>query len=152
MNILVSACLLGIQCRYDGTGGACEALAELRDVHHLIPVCPEVYGGLPTPRIPAERVGDRVVTKDGRDVTEQYEKGAGEALRLAAYFGCETAILKEKSPACGYGRIHDGSFCGRMTDGSGVLAQLLREHGIRVIGDTQTEEIVGLSNDRTSGR
>ncbi len=149
MNILVSACLLGVRCRYDGTGGSCEALDGLRESHHLIPVCPEVYGGLPTPRIPAERRDGRVMTKDGRDVTQQYERGAGEALRLAAYFNCSTAVLKEKSPACGCGSIHDGSFSGGMTDGDGVLAQLLKEHGIRVIGDTCTEEIAGLRHGRT---
>ena len=141
MNILVSACLLGMCCRYDGTGGGCTALDECGKRHHLIPVCPEVYGGLSTPRPPAEIVNGRVMTKEGRDVTEQYEKGAAEALRLSEYFGCTVAILKERSPACGHGRIHDGGFAGGMCEGNGIAAGLLMRHGVRVIGETETEEI-----------
>lgn len=144
MNILVSACLLGTACRYDGSAGYCEVLERLKETHHLIPFCPEVYGGLPTPRPPAEIVGNRVVTREGADVTAQYRKGAEEALKLAQYFGCEAAVLKSRSPACGYGQIHDGGFAGGMVEGNGVMAALLEEHGIRVIADTQTEEIEAL--------
>ena len=128
MNILVSACLLGIECRYNQTGEACSAVEALRGKHQLIPVCPEIYGGL-------------VVNREGEDVTKQYRRGAEAALRLAQYFDCTVAILKERSPSCGYGRIHDGSFAGGMTDGNGVTAQLLSEHGIRILGETQMDEI-----------
>ena len=141
MNILVSACLLGVECRYDGRGVLVSQAEELLSRHHLIPVCPEIMGGLATPRTPAERVGAEVITRDGEDVTAAYEKGAGEVLKLAQLYGCQAAILKERSPSCGYGRIHDGSFAGGMTDGNGVTAQLLSEHGIRILGETQMDEI-----------
>ncbi|HJA93014.1 MAG TPA: DUF523 domain-containing protein [Candidatus Eisenbergiella merdipullorum] len=141
MNILVSACLLGVCCRYDGTGEENESVGRLKEKYHLIPVCPEIYGGLPTPRPPAERVGERVVTKEGTDVTGQYQKGAGEALRLAEYFHCKAAVLKAKSPSCGKGRIHDGTFSGGMTDGDGVTAQLLAANGILVYNETDVEEL-----------
>ncbi len=147
MNILVSACLLGISCRYDGRGGTCEELQRLAERHHLIPVCPECYGGLPTPRPPAEILpedgesGIRVVTRDGADVTAQYIKGGQAAVELAAFFHCTVAILKSRSPACGHGRIHDGGFAGGMRDGDGVAARMLIERGLRILNETQTEEI-----------
>lgn len=136
MNILVSACLLGVRVRYDGKSKPCQKAIDLLNKHHLIPVCAEVMGGLPTPRVPAERVADRVITRDGRDVTEQYERGAQEILRLAQMYGCRIAILKEKSPSCGKGRIYDGTFSGTLTQGDGVLAQLLMQHGITVAGES----------------
>ena len=136
MNILVSACLLGVCCRYNETGEENERVKRLGERHRLIPVCPEIYGGLATPRPPAERVGERVLTKDGTDVTAQYEKGAKEALRLARYFGCTAAVLKSRSPSCGKGRIHDGTFSDGMTDGNGVAAELLEACGIRVLDET----------------
>ena len=141
MNILVSACLLGVCCRYNGTGEENESVRRLQERHSLIPVCPEIYGGLSTPRSPAERVEDRVMAKDGTDVTGQYEKGAQEALRLAEYFGCTVAVLKARSPSCGKGRIHDGTFGGGMTDGDGVTTQLLEAHGIRVYNETDEKEL-----------
>ena len=101
MNILVSACLLGTPCRYNGKGVLAPEVRALMEEHHLIPVCPEILGGLATPRTPAERKGDRVVTKDGADVTKAYERGAKEVLRLARLFGCQAAVLKERSPSCG---------------------------------------------------
>ena len=139
MNILVSACLLGVSCRYDGAGHLLPQIAALSAYHHLIPFCPEVYGGLGIPRPPAEIQAGHVVTKDGKDVTAQYEAGAREALRLAKLFGCTLAVLKERSPACGHGSIHDGSFSGALTEGDGVTAALLLHNGIAVIGETQFE-------------
>ena len=109
MNILVSACLLGVNCRYSGKGELCQELQKLMKEHHLIPVCPEQLGGLATPRTPAERVKDRVVTQMGEDVTAQYEKGARETAGLAELFGCRCAVLKERSPSCGNGRIYEGT-------------------------------------------
>lgn len=137
MNILVSACLLGVACRYDGKSREYPGMEELMQRHNLIPFCPECYGGLPTPRPSAERRGDRVMTRNGLDVTIQYEKGAREALRLAQRFGCTCAVLKERSPSCGAGEIYDGSFSRTVVPGDGVTAQLLRAHGIRVIGESQ---------------
>lgn len=136
MNILVSACLLGVHCRYDGKGVMQEGLEKLSKKHNLIPVCPEIFGGLATPRNPAERMGERIITKNGEDVTEQYTRGAEEILRLCKFYDCHYAILKERSPSCGYGRIYDGTFSGTLIEGNGVTAQLLAEHGVVVLGES----------------
>ena len=92
MNVLVSACLLGVSCRYDGRSKGHPLAGELLKRHTAIPVCPEILGGLSTPRAPSERRGSGVVTKDGADVTEQYQRGAQEVLRLARLYGCTAAI------------------------------------------------------------
>lgn len=138
-NILVSACLLGIGCRYDGKHKADPRILALGERYNLIPVCPEIYGGLPTPRVPSERIGERVMMKDGTDVTENYMKGAREALELCRIYGIRTAILKERSPSCGKGRIYDGSFTSTLTDRDGVTAELLLAEGIRVLGESETD-------------
>jgi uncharacterized protein YbbK (DUF523 family) len=137
-KILVSACLLGAPCRYDGESRPLpeETLRALRERFELVAVCPELLGGLAVPRPPAERRGDRVVTKDGRDVTAAYAAGAEAALRLARENGCRLALLKERSPSCGAGRIHDGLFSGGMTSGDGVAAALLKRSGVRVVGES----------------
>lgn len=142
MRVLVSACLLGARCRYDGASKPLPGLERLLDAIDPVPACPEQLGGLPTPRTPAERCGDRVVTRDGTDVTAQYERGAQEALRLAQTTGCTLALLKEKSPSCGCGRIYDGTHTGTLTDGNGVAAELLLQNGVRVFGETQLEELL----------
>ncbi len=140
MRIVVSACLLGEPCRYDGRSKPCEAVIRLGERHELIPVCPEVMGGLPTPRPPAELQADgRVVNRMGVDVSEAYRKGAEETLRVAREQGCGVALLKEKSPSCGKGRIYDGSFSGALTDGSGVTVALLEASGLRVLGESEIE-------------
>ena len=132
MKFLVSSCLLGCACRYDGKSKAHPAVLSLMEAHTLIPVCPEIYGGLPTPRPPSEIVGERVVNSLGGDVTDAYVRGAKETLRLAKQSGCKAAILKAKSPSCGKGKIYDGSFSGLLRDGDGVTAALLAENGIAV--------------------
>lgn len=137
MKVLVSACLLGVGCRYDGQSKAYPLLDELCRRHEAVPVCPEIMGGLPTPRTPAERQGERVVTKNGVDVTAQYRRGAEEVLRLARKLGCTVAILKERSPSCGSGRVYDGTFTGTLTEGFGVAAEVLRAAGIRVLGESE---------------
>ena len=142
MNLLISSCLLGIKCRYDGGQKPLDCLDELMEKHVLIPVCPEVIGGLPTPRVPAERIGDRVLTRDGRDVTAEYERGAQEALRLAQMTGCTHALLKERSPSCGCGVIYDGSFTGGLCKGDGVCGELLKKHGIEVLGESRAQELL----------
>mgnify|MGYP002618031408 CR=1 FL=1 len=108
----------------------------------LVPVCPEVFGGLPTPRMPAERQGERVRALDGRDVTENYRRGAEEALRLARLLGARTALLKERSPSCGCGAIYDGSFTGALVPGRGVAAALLQESGIEVFGESGLDALL----------
>ena len=107
-------------------------IAALRERFELIPVCPECCGGLPTPRTPSERLGDRVVSKTGADVTEQFEKGALATLSLAQSFSVKAAVLKSNSPSCGSGTIYDGSFTGTLVPGDGVTAELLKKHGVRV--------------------
>lgn len=142
-NILVSACLLGVACRYDGKRKPNEAVIALKEKYNLIPVCPEIMGGLPTPRLPSEIRGETVIMENGEDVTDKYSKGAEETLRLARLFGCGKAVLKEKSPSCGSGRIYDGTFSKTLTEGNGVTAGMLLANGIRVAGET---EIDGLSD------
>lgn len=139
--ILVSACLLGAACKYSGGDNLCPQVASLVNTHSLVPVCPEQLGGLPTPRTPAERLGDRVVTKDGRDVTEAYVRGAQEALKLAKLFCCDTAILKARSPSCGAQGIYDGTFTGTVVPGMGVAAQLLRDAGLRILTEEELEQL-----------
>ena len=133
--ILISACLLGLPCRYDGASKPHEkALALLQDPSLLlIPYCPECFGGLPTPRPPAERCGARVINAEGRDVTDQYQKGAEGALRLCRLYGCKQAILKAKSPSCGCGQIYDGRFSKTLIQGNGTTADLLLANEIEVI-------------------
>ena len=143
MDILVSACLLGTPCRYDGASRPCGELARLEVLgHRLIPVCPEVMGGLPTPRHPSERQGERVVMDTGADVTEPYSRGAEAALRLCRLLHCQAAILKERSPSCGCGTIYDGTFTGTLTAGDGVTAELLLQNGIPVLGESQVETLL----------
>ena len=139
-NILVSACLLGEPCRYDGKSKPCERVIALKGTYNLIPICPEVMGGLPTPRIPSEICGERVLMKDGRDVTENYNRGAETALAIARENACTVAILKEKSPSCGSGLIHNGSFDGGLVEGDGITTQLLKQNGICVLGESEITE------------
>ena len=135
MYILVSACLLGVACKYSGGDNACPAVLALAGRHTLIPVCPEVYGGLPTPRPPAERQGTCVVTEQGADVTAQYQKGAPTAVQLAKLTGCAAAVLKKNSPSCGCGQIYDGTFTHTLTAGSGLTAEALLAAGIPVYNE-----------------
>ena len=139
-NILVSACLLGEPCRYDGKSKPCERVIALKGTYNLIPICPEVMGGLPTPRTPSEICGERVLMKDGRDVTENYNRGAQKALESARENACTVAILKEKSPSCGSGLIHNGLFDGGLVKGDGITTQLLKQNGIRVLGESEITE------------
>lgn len=142
MNILVSACLMGVNCRYKGDGAMIPEISLLMEHCCLIPVCPEIMGGLATPRVPAERLGGRVVTKDGKDVTEQYRKGAEEVARLAALYGCQYALLKERSPSCGSGRIYDGTFGRKLVFGDGVAAARLKKEGIAVYGESSAGQLL----------
>jgi uncharacterized protein YbbK (DUF523 family) len=143
MKILVSACLLGVNCRYDGGNSRDENAINRLKADELIPVCPEEAGGLSTPRPPVEIVGGdgndvldgkaKVMTVDGEDKTEEFLKGAQHALELAQSQGATCVILKAKSPSCGCGTIYDGSFSGTLISGDGVTTALLKRHGIEVI-------------------
>lgn len=141
-NLLISACLLGIPCRYDGRSVKAVDVSALREKYNLIPVCPEIYGGLPTPRTPSERQGDKTVMKDGRDVTENYLLGAKASYDLCLELGCKKALLKEKSPSCGKGKIYDGSFTGTLTEGNGVTAEYLIARGIEVYGESEIDKLI----------
>ena len=141
MKLLVSACLLGISCRYDGQSRYCDGIERLAAKYEFVPFCPEIYGGLSTPRLPCEIVGERVIRSDGEDMTEQYKRGAEQALMLCKRLGCSAALLKENSPSCGCGRIYDGSFSGQFCDGDGVTARLLKENNINVYGESQMGEL-----------
>jgi uncharacterized protein YbbK (DUF523 family) len=141
-NLLISACLLGIPCRYDGKSVKAVDATALREKYNLIPVCPEIYGGLPTPRTPSERQGEKTMMKDGCDVTENYLRGAKAAYDLCLELGCKKALLKEKSPSCGKGKIYDGSFSGTLTDGNGVTAEYLMERGIEVFGESEMDALL----------
>lgn len=144
MRVLVSACLLGVNCRYNGVPKEDRAVKELlnREDITLIPVCPEQSGGLPTPRTPSERKGDGVFSSEGEERTETFIRGAQEALRLAKLYGCEAAILKERSPSCGNKEIYDGSFSGTVVPGEGVTAELLQQNGVKVFGESELAEFL----------
>lgn len=141
----MSACLLGLNCNYNGKNNLNSEVIKLLSKERLIPVCPEQLGGCPTPRPPSEIIeGDgedvlngrsRVINKNGEDVTQYFIRGAEEVLRLAQTMGVKKAILKERSPSCGNCSIYDGSFSGRTRRGSGVSAQILKSNGITVISE-----------------
>ena len=142
-RLLVSACLLGFDCKYSGGNNALgeEALRALKENWALVPVCPELAGGLTVPRVPSERRGKGVFSREGEDVTEAFEKGAAVACRLCERFCCAAALLKENSPSCGSGTIYDGSFSGTLVPGDGLAAEKLRAHGVALFGES---EIKGL--------
>ena len=141
--VLVSACLLGLRCRYDGKAREHEGIRALMEKGtRFVPVCPEQLGGLPTPRPPAEIQKDgRVVNREGRDVTEEYRRGAEEALKLCRMTGCAAAVLKARSPSCGRGLVYDGAFSGRLVPGDGCTARLLEENGVRVLTEEELHKL-----------
>jgi uncharacterized protein YbbK (DUF523 family) len=137
ISYIVSACLAGVKCRYDGSAKPCQKVIELVKKGDAIPVCPEQLGGLATPRIPSEQRGNKVFSKEGKDITREFEKGAQEALNIAKMAGCKEAILKSKSPSCGCGLIYDGSFSGKLIKGDGVFAKLLKANNIKVVTEEE---------------
>lgn len=141
-KLAVSACLLGIPCKYNGGDNYTPLMERLRAVYDLVPICPETLGGLTAPRPPAEWVGDRVLDREGRDVTDAFEAGARRALAVVLENGCKKALLKERSPSCGTGLIYDGSFTGRTIPGDGAAAALLRERGICLYGESALGELL----------
>jgi len=134
---LCSGCLLGIRCRYDGKSKANKKILTLLKKEVLIPVCPEQLGGRPTPREQAEIVGERVLTESGEDVIDQFKRGALEVLRIAKTFNIKKAILKQCSPSCGAGKIYDGTFTGRVIDGFGITAKVLKDNNIDIISEEE---------------
>lgn len=141
MNILVSACLLGLDCRYCGTGKYLRELEDLKEDFQFIPVCPEQLGGLPTPRSPVELIKGRAISREGTDCTEEFIKGAEEAGKLAAYFDCKAAVLKANSPSCGFGKIYDGSFGGSLIEGNGMTADFLHKKGLKIYSEHNLKDL-----------
>ena len=141
---MISACLAGRNCKYSGGNNKLseEVLQKLCVKYELVPVCPESDGGLPTPRDPSERVGAKVMSCKGADVTREFTLGAELALKAAKENGCKAALLKELSPSCGSGTIYDGTFSGKHAPGYGVTAELLLADGIEVFGESNTEKLI----------
>lgn len=138
---LVSKCLAGFPCRMDGQSKGMTEIIQLVAEGKAVPVCPEVLGGLPTPRKPSERLADgRVLNCDGEDNTAAFVKGAQEALRICREHGCTMAVLKSKSPSCGLGIIHNGKFDGGLVEGNGIFAELLLSEGIPVMTEQDFTE------------
>ncbi|MBR3705047.1 MAG: DUF523 domain-containing protein [Oscillospiraceae bacterium] len=140
---------MGRNCKYNGGNNYTAAVEQLKERYELIPVCPEQDGGLPTPRESSERLGDRVVSKNGNDVTQQFTRGAQHALDTAQKNCCTRALLKERSPSCGCGAIYDGTFTGTVIEGDGVTAELLKRHGITVYGESRIHELLIQELDKT---
>lgn len=132
---LVSACLLGIPCRYDGKSKPNKKILELMKTETLIPICPEQLGGLSTPRIAVEEKAGKLLTKEGDDVTIEFNAGAKEVLNIAKLYGIKKAILKHKSPSCGSSLVYDGTFTRTLIKGEGVCTRLLRKNAIEVISE-----------------
>lgn len=143
-KLLISSCLLGNDCKYSGGSNRLDdaALAALRAKYDLVPVCPETAGGLPIPREPSERVGARVLSESGRDVTAEYTKGADTTEALARRFGCAAALMKAKSPSCGSGEIYDGTFSDVLVPGDGTATERLRALGIPVYSEREIEKLI----------
>jgi len=137
--IIVSACLAGIYCRYNGEIQPVEPVVDLVRQGLAIPFCPEAHGGLPTPRPPCEIINGRVINTKGVDQTEEFQRGAEEGLRLAKLIGCQEAILKANSPTCGSGEIYDGTFSGTRIPGDGFFAAILKKNGITVRTENELE-------------
>ena len=133
--IIVSACLAGIKCNWEGKAKPCKRVMELVKNNKAITVSPEQLGGLNTPRIPAEQKGNKVITKEGKDVTSEFNQGAKISLNIALENNCTKAILKSKSPSCGCGLIHDGTFTKKLIKGDGVFTKLLKKERIKVINE-----------------
>lgn len=144
MDVLVSACLVGENCKYSGGNNLnADLVSLLREKgFRVVLVCPEVMGGLPTPRPPSERRDGGVYSIEGVDVTKEFALGAQIALERVKKHGIKAAILKANSPSCGSGTIYDGTFTGTLTEGDGMTAQLLKEHGVKVYNETNFLQIL----------
>ncbi|MHB8903715.1 MAG: 2-thiouracil desulfurase family protein [Patescibacteria group bacterium] len=134
---ICSACLLGINCRYDGKSKINKKVINLSKKETLIPVCPEQLGGLATPREQVEQKRKKVFTKSGQDVSESFNNGAKQVLRIAKMYNIKEAILKQRSPSCGSGKIYDGTFSGKIIKGDGITVSLLKKNGIKIISEEE---------------
>lgn len=148
-KILVSACLLGENCKYNGGNNLNENIKVLSDNYEIIPICPEVFGGLSIPRKTSEILKDKVIHFDGTDVTDNFLKGAKKSLLIAKKENCSFAILKSKSPSCGFGKIYDGTFTNTIIDGNGVTADLLFKNGIVILNENNFQDYLNSIKNKT---
>lgn len=142
VNIAISECLLGYNCRYDGKTKYFPKVELLKEKYNLIPICPEVLGGLPTPRVASEIVGDKVLREDGLDNTLYFMTGAKKALEIYKANNCKAAILKESSPSCGLNLIHDGTFSGKKIKGMGITCRQFIANGIKIYTEDDIDKLL----------
>lgn len=142
MNVGVSACLVGKNTKYDGGNNYNKYVLEYLKDKEVVLICPEVFGGLPTPRIPSEQINDKVINSNNEDVTKQFVDGANEALKRLQQQNVNVVILKERSPSCGYKKIYDGTFSKTIIDGNGVFAKLAIENGFIIYTESDIENII----------
>lgn len=142
--ILVSSCILGNRTRYDGASKKNSNVNKLYEYFTIIPICPEVDGGLLIPRDPCEIVGDKIISVNGKDCTKEYKSGAEKSLNLALKYKVKYAVLKESSPSCGVHNIHDGKFIGEKIPGQGITTELLSKNHIRVFSDEEIDILISL--------
>lgn len=147
IKILISSCLLGNNCKWNGRNNARELIMSIKDKVEFIPVCSEVLGGLPTPRIPSEIVGNRVINEINLDVTDHFLEGAEKVLRIAKENNVKYAIFKERSPSCGVHQVYNGKFERTATEGKGITTRLLEKNGIRVYSDEEIEILIKHQKD-----
>lgn len=140
-SILISACLLGVNCKYNGSNNYVGLVEELKKKYNLIPICPENLGGLSTPRIPSEILEDKVINQSGIDVTKEYELGAKKALDIAIKNNCHIAVLKEKSPSCG-NITYDGTFSHTIINRNGITNKLFRENNIKIYNELEIDKLL----------
>ena len=141
-NLIISACLIGQNCKYNGGNNKLRRLDELKNKYNLIPICPEELGGLPTPRNPSEICGEKVISSVDDDVTDNFIKGAKIALKTAIENDCKIALLKERSPSCASNYIYDGNFCGKVIKGMGITAKLFKENNIKIYSEEQIKDLI----------
>ena len=142
MKVGVSACLVGKNTKYDGGNNYNKYVLEYLKDKEVVLICPEVFGGLPTPRIPSEQINDKVINSNNEDVTKQFVDGANEALKRLQQQNINVVILKERSPSCGYKKVYDGTFSKTIIDGNGVFAKLAIENGFIIYTESDIENII----------
>jgi len=141
-KLLISACLLGVNCKYNGKNNLNPLIEELKKKYILIPICPEVMGGLPIPRDPSEIIGDRVISSNGKDVTKEYNLGAKMSLDTALKMNIDKAILKDGSPSCGKTYIYDGTFSKKKISGMGITTKNLIKNNIKIYNEKEIEDLI----------
>lgn len=141
-TILVSACLLGDNVKYNGGNNYDERIEKLKEYYDIVPICPEMFGGLPTPRIPSEIKGDSIINKQGKDVTFEFNKGAHKVINIVNFCHCKKAILMDRSPSCGVHKVYNGKFNGTLIDGMGYTAKLLKAKGIELYTIDEIDQLI----------